>query len=74
VDYIPRDLPRFNVIGGVSYEVVEGDQEGIRNGVECRYVPWDLKIKYTPSNIRIYMEQYNSVKISYNEPNVDLRL
>lgn len=74
LDYMPKASPKFNVRGGVKYEVENNNGKGMRNGVEGRYIPGYLKIKYTPSNIRVYMKQYNSVKIDYIAPNVDLRL
>jgi hypothetical protein len=70
IDYIPKARPRITVTGGVQYDP-ERNSEGVNNGVEGTFVPGRIDIRVEPSRVRIYMEQYNSISISYKGKYVD---
>jgi len=73
VDFIPKARPKITVRGSVQIDP-ERNSEGVHNGVEGRFIPGDLRINYTPSKVRVYMEQYNQVRYEYTGEKVDIKL
>ena len=73
IDFIPKARPKITVTGGIKYDA-EKNSQGINNGVEGTYTPGYASINYTPAKVSIYMEQYNSIKFGYQDPNLDIRL
>jgi hypothetical protein len=70
IDFIPKAMPKFNLIEGeVNIEVENGDNEGINNGVEVNYIPAQMSINYTPAQVKIFLSQYASIKFEYIEEN-----
>lgn len=68
--FIPSTGPKFDVTGSLDIEAVR-NWEGVNNGVEINYQPAQLDTNYTPSVLRIYMQSYPSLNISYQGRNVD---
>lgn len=68
--FIPVSSPKFDVTGSLDIEA-ERNWEGVTNGVEINYLPAQLDINYTPASLRIYMQSYGSLNISYQGRNVD---
>lgn len=67
-DYIPKVRPKFDVTGSVTIDP-ERNSEGIHNGVEATIIEGFVNINYTPGKVNIYMRQYASVDIKYQEEN-----
>ncbi|MCX8129905.1 MAG: DUF6470 family protein [Clostridia bacterium] len=70
IDFIPKTGPNITVKGGVNIDP-ERNSEGINNGVEGSFVPASMELKFTPSKVTIFLQQYASVNISYQGTNVD---
>lgn len=70
LDFIPKARPKISVTGGIRIEP-EPYEQGTINGVKGNYVPGYLRIHYTPSKVKIFIRQYNSIKISYKGNRVD---
>lgn len=64
LDTIPRSRPKFTVEGSVKIEA-DNNAGGVNNGVEGNFIPGRININFSPSQVRIYMQQYNSVDIQY---------
>lgn len=62
LDYMPKARPKITVTGGMKI-TPQRNAEGINNGVEGSITPGDLDINYTPSQVRISMQQYSSISI-----------
>jgi len=62
IDYMPKARPRITVTGGIKM-ASQRNGDGISNGVEGTITPGDLKINYTPGQVRINMQQYASINI-----------
>lgn len=62
LDYMPKARPRITVTGGVQV-TPQRNAEGVNNGVEGTITPGSLNIDYTPSQVKISMQQYASLNI-----------
>lgn len=71
VDFIPKARPKITVRGGIKFDP-ERNAEGANNGVDGTFIPGYLNIKFTPSRIRVYMAQYNSITIKYQGDYIDI--
>ncbi|AEV70531.1 DUF6470 family protein [Acetivibrio clariflavus] len=69
IDCIPKVGPKITVIeGDVDFEM-EKDTDGLVNGLESRFFPADLKINFTPAQVRVFLEQYASIQFKYINEN-----
>lgn len=64
LDYIPKARPKITVTGGVQVKA-EGSMPGVHNGIQGRYMPHEIRISYTPSQVRISLAQYPSIRMRY---------
>lgn len=62
LDYMPKARPKITVTGGIQL-AARRNAEGISNGVEGTITPGDINIRYTPSQVKISMQQYASLNI-----------
>ena len=62
LDYMPKARPRITVRGSVQV-TPQRNAEGAKNGVEGTITPGDISINYSPSQVRISMQQYASLSI-----------
>lgn len=70
LDFIPKSRPEIEVTGSIDIQW-DRNGEGALNGVEGRYIAGYTKLDFEPSKINIYVKQYPSVDIKY-ENSVDL--
>jgi hypothetical protein len=64
LDYIPKARPKITVTGGVQIDP-EGVSQSASNGVQASYTPPDIRMNYSPAQVRISVAQYPSVKMRY---------
>lgn len=67
---MPSARPKISVRGGIQFQP-EYDPIGVRYGVKIEFVPGKFIADYLPSNVNIFMRQYNSVNINYVGSSVD---
>jgi len=71
-DAIPKERPEITVIEGDINIELEKNPDGSNNFVETNYIPADVNVKFTPAQVRIFLEQYASIKIDYiSESKID---
>lgn len=71
---IPSVRPKVDVQGSLQFHP-KSTVQGAFNGVSFSVTPGDLKIQYTPSQIRIFVMQYASIHFRYvPEPKIDIKL
>jgi len=70
--HVPKAGPEFSVSGGTVSIEPEPNGEGIHNGVEGKYTPGDVIYSFTPTQVNIYMKQYNSISFEYRDSKVDI--
>jgi len=70
IDIMPKARPKINVKGGVRYEP-ERNAEGVNNGVDGKYIPGYLNIKYSPSKVSVYVAHKNAINIDYKGESID---
>jgi len=71
IDAIPKASPKVSVSGGLEIDFPQDYRRIIHNGVEGIFIPPYFDLKYTPDKIKIYLEQYASIKIDYVENKID---
>ena len=64
-DYIPKSAPRITAIDGSVKIDPEPNGQGPTNGVEGTYIPGSISYNYTPTQIKFYMKQYNTISFKY---------
>lgn len=64
MDVMPSERPKITVTGSVQTNV-QSNALGINNGVEGTITPGNIRINYTPSQVKISMQQYASITIDY---------
>lgn len=64
LDYMPKARPRITVTGGVQV-TSQRNSEGISNGVNGNFTPGSITMDYTPSQVKISLEQYASLNMRY---------
>lgn len=67
---MPTARPEITVEGSVNMEA-ERTSEGALNGVEGQYTPGNVSYNYTPAIVKVYMAQYASINISYQNSKID---
>ncbi len=67
---MPSAGPEITVKGSVAIEP-EITNGGAMNGVEGEFIPGDISFDFTPAQLKIYMAQYASVNINYQNSKVD---
>lgn len=70
LDFIPKSRPEIEVTGSIDIQW-DRNGEGAFNGVEGNYIPGYARFDFEPARINIYVKQYPSVDIKY-ENSVDL--
>ena len=70
LDYMPKARPKITVTGGIQTSARK-NAEGTNNGVSGTYIPADMNISYTPSQVKISMAQYPSIGIRYTKGKFD---
>ena len=68
IDFIPKVGPEITVKGEVNFDP-EKNSEGVNNGVDGAFTPADMNINYSPSQVRVFLSQYASIKFDYNNEN-----
>jgi len=68
IDFIPKVAPKITVKGELNFDP-EKNSEGVNNGVDGKYTPADLNINYSPSQVKVFLSQYASIKFDYNNEN-----
>jgi len=68
--FIPESRPKIDVTGSVDIQW-DRNWEGVNTGVEGKFHPGYVNINYEPSKISIYVKQYPSVDIKY-ENSIDV--
>lgn len=61
---IPTVRPKIEVTGSLQIDP-EPFMEGTRNGVQINVVDGKTDIKYSPAQVRIFVEQYASINYKY---------
>lgn len=76
MDYMPKVRPQISLIeGSISFNPESLDGDGFTNGIAGSFEPGYVDFNYTPSQIRIYMQQYPSISMNYQQgSNVDIRI
>jgi len=69
IDTLPKVGPEITLEEGKVNIDPERNSEGVNNGVQGNYIPAELNIDYTPSQVKIFLEQYASIKFDYVEGN-----
>ena len=64
LDYIPKARPKITVTGGVQIDP-EGVSQSASNGVQASYTPPDIRMNYSPAQVRISVAQYPSISMRY---------
>ena len=72
LDFIPKSRPKIEVTGSSDIRW-ERNGEGANSGVEGNYIPGYANINFQPTKINIYVKQYPSVDIKY-ENSVDVSI
>jgi hypothetical protein len=67
---MPAVGPKITVKGSLEIDP-ERTSEGALNGVEYKYTPGSINFDFTPAQVRIYMAQYASINIRYEESKID---
>jgi hypothetical protein len=62
--FIPQSRPKIDVTGNIDIQW-DRNGEGIHNGVEGNYIPGYANINFEREKLNIYVKQYPSVAISY---------
>jgi hypothetical protein len=62
LDYMSKARPKITVTGGIQM-ASQRNGEGVSNGIEGTITPGDLKINYTPGQVKTSMQQYASISI-----------
>lgn len=63
---MPSVGPEFNIIPGtVTFDPEPLTRPGVWNGIMAKVQPGTLNILFTPSQVKIFIERYNWVKINY---------
>ncbi len=70
--FIPKSRPKIEVTGSVNIDW-ERNWEGVNNGVDGTYTPGSVNIDFEPAKINMYVKQYPSVDIRY-ENNIDISI
>ena len=70
--FIPKSRPKIDVTGGIDIQW-DRNGEGALNGVEGNYIAGYTKLDFEPTKINIYVKQYPSINIKY-ENSVDVSL
>lgn len=70
IAFIPQSRPEIKVVGSVSTSC-DKNGEGVNNGVKGNYAPGFANSDFTPAKVNIYVKQYPSVDIKY-ENKVDI--
>ncbi|NLD49166.1 MAG: hypothetical protein GX660_18555 [Clostridiaceae bacterium] len=73
IDFIPKTGPKFEVTGSINIEA-ERNWEEANNSVETKFIPHSLKVDYTPGQVEIFLRQYASVNISYQDSKLDTKV
>ena len=73
IDFIPKVGPKFEVTGSIKIEA-ERNWNGANIGVDATFVPGELDIKFTPAKLRIFLKEYPSVKIKYEDNKIDVKI
>ncbi|WP_010681194.1 DUF6470 family protein [Acetivibrio cellulolyticus] len=68
IDFIPKVGPKITVKGDVNFDP-EKNSEGVNNGVDGTYTPPEININYSPSQVKVFLSQYASIKFDYNNEN-----
>lgn len=70
--FIPQSRPKIDVTGSLDLQW-DRNGEGIYNGVEGNYIPGYANINFEPTKINIFVKQYPSINIKY-ENSVDVSI
>lgn len=63
---IPSVGPQFNVRpAGVTFDPDPVNTPDMKNAIKTNYIHGEQQINFEPSKISFYMQQYNSIKITY---------
>lgn len=73
LDFIPESRPKIEVTGGSTDIQWDSNGGGVNNAVEGNYIPGYSRLDFRPTDINLYVKQYPSVKISY-ENNIDVSI
>jgi len=68
-DCIPKVSPQISLKEGTVEVDPEPNGQGPTNGVEGTYIPGNVQYNYTPAQVNVYMKQYNSISIRYENDN-----
>ncbi|GAE87780.1 DUF6470 family protein [Acetivibrio straminisolvens] len=71
IDAIPKASPKVSVTGELEIDFPQDYRKIIHNGVEGTLIPASFNLNYTPERVKIYLEQYASIKIDYVENKID---
>lgn len=70
--FIPQSRPKIEVTGSIDIQW-DRNWEGVNNGVEGNFIPGNVNINFEPTMINIFVKQYPSVEISY-ENSIDVTI
>lgn len=70
LDFLPKVGPKIAVTGTINIDS-ETNSAGINNGVEGNYIPGNININYTPTQINIFLKQYGSIDTRYQSNAID---
>lgn len=62
---MPSVRPEITVVGVQEFRPDINTGEGMQNGITGTFTPASVRIGFTPAQVRIYMQQYASMNISY---------
>ncbi|HOM01322.1 MAG TPA: DUF6470 family protein [Acetivibrio sp.] len=71
IEAIPKASPKVSVTGGQEINFPQDYWKVIHNGVEGTFIPASFNLNYIPEKVKIYLEQYASIKIDYVENKID---
>lgn len=72
IAFIPKSRPKIDVTGNIDMRW-QSNAEGVNNGIEGRFIQGDVMIDFTPARLNVFVKQYPSVKIDY-ENSIDIKI
>jgi hypothetical protein len=70
-DIIPKQRPKIDVKGNLSFNPEPINDFGMRNGVRFTVIQGGVRFSYTPATIKVYLAQHPSIQMSYEGTKID---
>jgi hypothetical protein len=70
-DTIPKERPKIDIKGNLSFNPEPINDFGMRNGVRFTVIAGGLRFSHTSAAIKIYIMQHPSIQMSYKGTKID---